>query len=325
MPKATANLGRHRAVSRVGDSCPARGQVDPRLRGNDWSVGIRSQQGFELFRSPLSPHLNHWTFLPRARYDLWRRVLRAGLGSGRDGRTLRRGLPGSEPTPVRERLAPTPPSVARTRIDHVLCELVKYLFGGRLPAAVRRIIVDALISLDGYLSDSNGEIDWFTQEEDFNEAEGKAWSLEMLRRADTILFGRVTFDGMAEWWPSETARKVMPEIAGHLNGTPKIVFSRTLKTTTWENTTILPEASKEVVLELKQRPGRDLLILASSSLVSAFMRDGLIDEYWIRVVPVVLGAGRPLFKDQRDRHKLRLVSCRAFRSGVVALRYEPKP
>lgn len=190
--------------------------------------------------------------------------------------------------------------------------------------AMRRIIVDALISLDGYLSDANGEIDWFTQEEDFNEAEGKAWSLEMLRRADTILFGRVTFDGMAEWWPSETARRVMPEIAQHLNGTAKIVFSRTLKSTAWENTTILPDASKEVILELKQRPGRDMLILASSSLVSSLMRDNLIDEYWIRVVPVVLGTGRPLFKDQSERHKLRLVSCRAFKSGVVALRYEPK-
>jgi len=117
----------------------------------------------------------------------------------------------------------------------------------------------------------------------------------------------------------------MPEIAGHLNGTPKIVFSTTLKTTSWENTTILPDASKEVVLEMKRRPGRDMLILASSSLVSAFMHDNLIDEYWIRVVPVVLGAGRPLFKDQKDRHKLRLVSSQAFKSGVVALRYEPKP
>ncbi|HXW32972.1 MAG TPA: dihydrofolate reductase family protein [Acidimicrobiales bacterium] len=184
--------------------------------------------------------------------------------------------------------------------------------------------MDALISLDGYLADANGEIDWFTQEEDFNEAEGKAWSLEMLRRADTILFGRVTFDGMAEWWPSAMARKVMPEIAEHLNGTPKIVFSKTLKTTSWENTTILPEASKKVVLELKQRPGRDMLILASSSLVSALMRDDLIDEYWIRVVPVVLGTGRPLFKDQKVRHKLRLASCQAFKSGVVALRYEPR-
>jgi dihydrofolate reductase len=195
---------------------------------------------------------------------------------------------------------------------------------GKFLRAMRRIIVDSLISLDGYLSDANGEIDWFTQEEDFLEAEGKAWSLELLRRADTILFGRVTFDGMAEWWPSEAARRVSPEVAEHLNGTSKIVFSRTLKTTSWENTTILPEASKEVLLELKQRPGRDMLILASSSLVSSLARDNLIDEFWIRVVPVVLGAGRPLFKDQKERHKLRLVSCQAFKSGVVALRYEPR-
>lgn len=189
---------------------------------------------------------------------------------------------------------------------------------------MRRIIVDCLISLDGYLADANGEIDWFTQEEGFNQSEGEAWSLEMLRRADTILFGRVTFEGMAEFWPSEWARKNMAEIARYLNGTAKIVFSKTLKTTAWENTTILPAPTKEVVLELKQRAGRDMLVLASSSLVSSLMRDGLIDEYRIRIVPVVLGAGRPLFKDQKERHRLRLVSCQPFKTGVLALHYEPK-
>lgn len=190
---------------------------------------------------------------------------------------------------------------------------------------MRRIIVDSLISLDGYLADANGEIDWFAQVDEFNQSESEAWSLELLRRADTILFGRVTFEGMAEFWPSEWARTNMAEIAGHLNGSAKIVFSRSLKTTAWENTTILPTATKEVILELKQRAGRDMLVLGSSSLVSALMRDGLVDEYRIRIVPVVLGAGRPLFKDQRERHRLRLVSCRPFKSGVLAVHYEPMP
>lgn len=190
---------------------------------------------------------------------------------------------------------------------------------------MRRIIVDCLISLDGYLADANGEIDWFTQEEGFNQSEGEGWSLELLRRADTILFGRVTFEGMAEFWPSEWARQNMAEIASHLNGSAKIVFSRSLKTTAWENTTIIPTPQKEVVVELKQRAGRDILVLGSSSIVSSLMRDGLIDEYRIRIVPVVLGAGRPLFKDQMERHQLRLISCRVFRTGVLAVHYEPKP
>lgn len=188
---------------------------------------------------------------------------------------------------------------------------------------MRRIIVDALISLDGYLADANGEIDWFVQDEEFNQTEGEAWSLEMLRRSDTILFGRVTYEGMAQFWPSAWARENMAEIAHHLNGSAKIVFSRTLKTTTWENSTILPHPTKEVILELKRRPGRSMLVLGSSNLVSSLMRDGLIDEYRIRVVPIVLGAGRPLFKDQIERHALRLVSCASFHSGVVALHYEP--
>lgn len=190
---------------------------------------------------------------------------------------------------------------------------------------MRRIIVDCLISLDGYLADVNGEIDWFTQAEEFNQSEGEAWSLEMLRRADTILFGRVTFQGMAEFWPSEWARTNMAKIAGHLNDSAKIVFSKTLKTTSWENTSIVPSLTKEVVLELKQRAGRDLLVLGSSSVVSALMRHGLVDEYRIRIVPVVLGAGKPLFKDQTERHRLKLVDCQTFRSGVLAAHYEPLP
>ncbi len=188
---------------------------------------------------------------------------------------------------------------------------------------MRRIVVDALISLDGYMADANGEIDWFTDEADFNKSEGEAWSLEMLRRADTILFGRVTFDGMAAFWPSDWARTNMAEIARHLNDTAKIVFSKTLATTSWENTTILPAATKDVVAGLKRREGRDLLVLGSSHLVSSLTRDGLVDEYRIRIVPVVLGSGRPLFRSQTERHRLRLVSSRTFSNGVLAVHYEP--
>ncbi|MGI0071214.1 MAG: dihydrofolate reductase family protein [Thermoplasmata archaeon] len=188
---------------------------------------------------------------------------------------------------------------------------------------MRRILVYALISRDGYLADADGKSDRFVQEEDFHQSEGKAWSLEMLRRADTILFGRVTYEGRAEFWPGAWARENTAEIAGHRNGSAKIVFSRTLKSTKWENSTILPSPTKEVALELKPRPGKDMLVLASSFQVSSLMRDGLIDEFRIRAVPVVLGAGRPLFKDEKEPHRLRLVSCQGFKSGVVALHYEP--
>ena len=181
---------------------------------------------------------------------------------------------------------------------------------------MRRVVVDTLISLDGYFAGPNNEIDWFIGDEQSME-----WSRDILRRADTILYGRVTYEGMAEYWSSSTGHD--PFITRRLNETPKIVFSRTMRKAAWRNSTVVHEEPAEYVRRTKRLAGKDMVVLGSSTLVSALLSEDLIDEFRIRVQPVVLGAGRPLFTEQKRWHHLTLRSAKGFRSGVVALHYEP--
>jgi dihydrofolate reductase len=181
---------------------------------------------------------------------------------------------------------------------------------------MRRIIIDSVISLDGYFAGPQDEIDWFVFDEQSQEL-----SRDVLRRVDTILYGRVTYEGMAEYWSASTDHD--PFITRRLNELPKIVFSNTLRKAAWRNSTVVKADPVEYLTKLKKGPGGDLAVLGSGSLVSQLLRADLIDEYQIRVQPVVLGAGRPLFTDENHRHHLKLVKAKAFKSGVVSLQYRP--
>jgi len=188
--------------------------------------------------------------------------------------------------------------------------------GAEVGAAMARVIVDSLISLDGYFAGPHDEIDWFVSDEESLE-----WSRKILRRAGAVLFGRVTYEGMASYWPG--TEDADPFVRQRLNELPKIVFSSTLSKPSWANSVVERDDPSRAVARLKRRPGKALVVLGSSNLVSALARDGLVDEYRIRVQPVVLGAGRPLFIDQERRSHLKLVSAEPFKSGVVGLHYEP--
>ena len=181
---------------------------------------------------------------------------------------------------------------------------------------MRHVIVDSLISLDGFFAGPRDEIDWFLFDEESME-----WSREILRSAGTVLFGRVTYEGMAEYWPTVPETEYLSERLNHL---PKMVFSRTLVRAAWSPTTIVAASPVETVARLRHEPGQDLVVLGSSSVVSALLRAGLVDDFRLRIQPIILGAGRPLFANQSERHHLRLLSARTFDSGVVALRYEPE-
>lgn len=130
---------------------------------------------------------------------------------------------------------------------------------------------------------------------------------------------------MAGYWPtaaeSLTATKHDIDHANWVNHAPKIVFSRTLKKVEWQNSRIVRDNISAEIAQLKEQPGKNLLMIGSTSTAHTFMQLGLIDEYWINVNPVVLGSGLPLFKDIKDRIGLKLLSSRTF-SGVVGLHYE---
>ena len=136
------------------------------------------------------------------------------------------------------------------------------------------------------------------------------------------MFGRVTYDQMASWWPTPAAIESMPEVANRMNSLPKVVFSRTLERATWNNTTLVKGDPAAAIRKMKSEPGPGLVILGSGTIVALLASQGLIDEYQIALAPVALGGGRTMF-DGVSRLGLKLKSSRAFGNGNVFLRYEP--
>lgn len=149
---------------------------------------------------------------------------------------------------------------------------------------------------------------------------------ELLSNADTLLYGRITYQLMESYWPSvvknPTGNKPMDEFAVLIDNISKIVFSRTLKNVDWKNTELKKEVIKEEVLELKQQAGKSVLV-GSPSLIVALAQLDLIDEYQLVVQPIVLGSGLPLFKNVKDRIDLKLLKTKTFGCGAIALYYEP--
>lgn len=153
--------------------------------------------------------------------------------------------------------------------------------------------------------------------------EFREFAVEQLNSADILIFGRITYEGMASFWTTPDAAKNDPIVARQMNSLPKIVFSRTLKEATWNNTRLVKENAAEEVSKLKSQLGEDIGILGSANLASDLIRQNLIDEYRIMVNPVVLGEGRPLFEGIEKKIALKLLRTRNFKSGNVLLYYAP--
>jgi dihydrofolate reductase len=183
---------------------------------------------------------------------------------------------------------------------------------------MRKILAFLVVTIDGYYEGPNGEFDWPVVDEEFNE-----FGLQQLEEVDTLLFGRVTYEGMAAYWPTPAAEQDDPRVAAKMNTLPKLVVSRTLDRADWANTRIVKDDVAAELTRLKQRPGKDIAIFGSSDLVVSLLGMGLVDELRIMVHPVVLGAGKSLFRTAPERFSLRLVEARPFRSGSVLLTYRP--
>jgi dihydrofolate reductase len=172
--------------------------------------------------------------------------------------------------------------------------------------------------VDGYFTGKNGDISWAhksPRDEEWNAfVEGNASGEAML------LFGRVTYQMMAGYWPSPLACKNNPEVADRMNTLSKVVFSRTMDKAAWQNTTLIKDGMADEVRRLKRESGKDMVILGSGSIVSQLAREGLVDEFQIVVSPIVLGAGRTMFEG--TALPLRLTKTRSFGNGCVLLCYE---
>jgi len=181
---------------------------------------------------------------------------------------------------------------------------------------MRKVIMWNMVTLDGYFEGTNK---W---DIDFHNAgwgeELEQLSLEQLEAADMLLFGRVTYEGMAGFWPSATG-----DVAELMNGIPKLVFSRTLEHADWNNTRIVRDAQAEVA-RIRQQDGKDAYVFGSADLSASLMQAGLFDEYRLGVNPILLGAGNPLFKSMPSQLPVKLLEARTLNSGCVLLRYAPQ-
>ena len=190
---------------------------------------------------------------------------------------------------------------------------------------MRKLIFFMVTTLNGYFERGKWDVEWHNADDEFD-----VFAAEQLDEADTLLFGRVTYEGMASYWHTPEGIAEDPVVAGQMNGLRKIVFSRTLEQADWGNTRLVKDNIAEVIARLKEEPaedgkeGKDLLLLASSDLAVSLAELGLIDEYRVMVNPILLAGGTPLFTGLRQDLELELLRARTFKSRNVLLCYAPK-
>ncbi|WP_011581530.1 MULTISPECIES: dihydrofolate reductase family protein [Chelativorans] len=180
---------------------------------------------------------------------------------------------------------------------------------------MRRLVVWNAMTLDGYFE---GQAPWDLS---FHETiwgdELEAFSLEQGKEIGTLLFGRRTYEGMADYWTKATG-----EIADMMNSIEKAVATRTLDEATWNNTRLLKGDATEAVRALKAEDGKDVFVFGSADMLDSLLKAGLVDEYRICVAPVVLGGGNPLFKPQDQQLKMHLQGTRPLKTGAVIVTYQ---
>lgn len=187
---------------------------------------------------------------------------------------------------------------------------------------MRKVIFQEWLSMDGYAADANGGVTFL---ESFTD--NKYSDLEQLRfleGIDTILLGARTYHLFVDFWPTATNEQEV--IADKLNSIPKIIFSKSMKRAPWgkwPDAMVIHTDAVEALKKLKAQEGKDIVLWGSISLAQAFMKNNLIDEYHLRICPVVLGNGRPLFQSV-DKQNFELFGYKQYGSGIMLLQYRPK-
>lgn len=180
---------------------------------------------------------------------------------------------------------------------------------------MRKVILNVAVSLDGYIEGPNGEYDWCFTDHDYGLR-------DFYNRVDTMFYGRKSWELFGNYSPpagsSETEKNIFAMMADKKN----YVFSRTLKYV--KGAFLISSNIEEEVNKIKQQEGKDIHLFGGASLITTFINSNLIDEYHLAVHPIILGAGKPLFIDIKERKKLRLVDSKAYQTGLVMLTYKPE-
>ncbi|SRR5258706_7610147 len=186
---------------------------------------------------------------------------------------------------------------------------------------MRKLIVFNHVSLDGYFVDANGDMRF--AQNPIPDAEWDAFVSSNAVGGGMLVFGRVTYDLMASFWPTPMAAQQMPDVAKQMNSLPKVVFSRTMQAASWQNTRLVKSDPADEIRKLKNETGADMVIFGSGMIVAQLAQTSLIDEYQIVVDPVVLGKGRTMFDGLKEKLTFKLKTSRTFDNGNVLLCYEP--
>ena len=188
---------------------------------------------------------------------------------------------------------------------------------------MRKIKLQMQLSVDGFVCGANGEMDWMVW--DWDDVL-KKYAGDLTNSADTFLMGRATGEGMAMYWPTVATNPESKEedkwMADKLNSLPKVVFSKTVTSINWTNVRVANDIVEEV-RELKKEPGKDILLYGGASLVSSFIRENLVDEYHFFVNPAVIGKGKTIFNNQKEKMDLKLIKATQSSTGIIILHYVP--
>ena len=186
---------------------------------------------------------------------------------------------------------------------------------------MRKLIVFNHISIDGYFTGENGDFKWAHTGND--DPEYAAFVAGNASGEGQLLFGRVTYDLMAGYWPTAMAEQHDSVVAKGMNNMQKVVFSRTMEKALWNNTKLIKTDIVSAIRKMKNKPGPGMVIMGSGSIISQLASEQIIDEYQIIVNPVALGKGRTMFDGVNKMLSLKLMSSRTFQNGKVFLCFEP--
>jgi Dihydrofolate reductase len=181
---------------------------------------------------------------------------------------------------------------------------------------MRKIILDLAVTLDGFIEGPDGEIDWIDASQDPGDTFENTFG-ELLSRIDTIFYGRTSYDLWGNFIPGKEAPAMIQELYSVIHTKKKYVFSNT-KTDDGKATFVKMDSVQEIL----QQPGKDIWLYGGGQLIKSFMDQGLVDVYRLAVFPVILGAGKPLFKDIQQRVGLKLNEVKSSKAGVVMLNYD---
>jgi len=172
---------------------------------------------------------------------------------------------------------------------------------------MRKVILGVAVSLAGFIEGPNGEYDWCSTDQDYGLS-------EFFKQIDTIFMGRKSYE----------LSLTLPAEENQWKGMATYVFSNSLKEVKGENVKLISGNIEAQLADVLKQPGKDIWMFGGAELLTTFVNNGWIDEYWLSVHPIVLGSGKPLFQNIRERKKLKLVHHKVYETGLVSLRYQPE-